>query len=198
MVFPGVMYNCESWTIKKAEHQAIDVFELWHWRGFLRVPWTARRSKSVSIKWNQPWILYGGIDAEAETPVFRSSYVNNWLIRKVPDAGKVLLQTKGEESIRGWVSLDDITNAMDMNLSKVSETVRDREACCASFHMVAKSQTWLGDWTSVFLSDKNFLLTKQWNQSGRLSSWNMWICYSRAGTAEVFLVYIYISCLMRG
>ena len=107
-------------------------------------PLDSKEIKSVSLKWNQPWILYGGIDAEAETPVFWSSDVNNWLIGKVPDAGKVLLQT-GEESIRGWVSLDDITNAMDMNLSKLSETVKDREACCASFHMVAKSQTWLGD-----------------------------------------------------
>ena len=130
---------------------------------------------------------HGGFDAEAETPGFWSSDVNNWLIGKVPVAGKVLLQA---ESIRGWVSLDGITNAMDMNLSKLSETVRDREAWYASFHMVAKSQTWLGDWTSVFLTDKNFLLTKQWNHSGRLSSWSMWICYSHTGTAEVLLVYI--------
>ena len=96
MVFPVVTYSCESWTIKKAESQRIDAFKLWGWRGLQRVPWTARRSnpldskyiKPVNLKGNQPWILIGRTDPEAEAPVFWSPDVNSWLTGKVPDAGK--------------------------------------------------------------------------------------------------------------
>ena len=85
MVFPVVMYGCESWNIKKAECRRIDAFELWCWRRLLRVPWTARRSNQ-SIKGNQSWIFIGRTDAEAETPVLRPPDVKNWLIGKDPDA----------------------------------------------------------------------------------------------------------------
>ena len=88
MVFPVVIYGCESWTLKKAEHWRIDAFELWCWRRLLRVPWTARRSSQSILKGNQSWIFTGRTDAEAETPIFWPPDAKNWLIGKDPDAGK--------------------------------------------------------------------------------------------------------------
>ena len=87
MVFLVVLYGCESWTIKKAEHQRIDAFELWCWRRLLRAPWTARRLNQVNLKGNQPRIFIGKTDAEVETPVFWSSDVNIGLIGKVHAVG---------------------------------------------------------------------------------------------------------------
>ena len=87
-VFPVVMYGCESWTIKKAEHRRIDAFELCLWRGLLRVPWTTRRKKSVYPKGNQSWIFIGRTDAEAEAPKLWPPDAKNQLIGKDPDAGK--------------------------------------------------------------------------------------------------------------
>ena len=86
MVFPVVMYGCDSWTIKKAECQIIDAFKLWCWRSLLRVPWTARRSNQSIL--NQSWIFIGRTDAEAETPILWTPDAKNWLIGKDPDAGK--------------------------------------------------------------------------------------------------------------
>ena len=86
MVFPVVMYDCESWTIKKAEHQRIDAFELWCWRRLLKVPWTARRS--INLKKSQPWIFTGRTDAEVEAPMFRPPDAKSQLFRKDLDAGK--------------------------------------------------------------------------------------------------------------
>ena len=115
MVFPVVMYGCESWTIKKAEHRRINAFELWCWRRLLRVPWTARRSNQSILKGNQSWIFIGRTDIEAETPVL-------WL----PDAKsleKTLLLGKIEgRRRRGWWRmrwLDDITHSMDMSLGEL-------------------------------------------------------------------------------
>ena len=88
MVFPVVMYGCESWTIKKVKHQRIDAFELWYWRRLLKVPWTARRSNQSILREINPGIHTGGTDAEAEAPVFWSPDVNSPLVGKVPDAGK--------------------------------------------------------------------------------------------------------------
>ena len=107
MVFPVVMYGCESWTIKKAEHQRIDVFELWGWRRLLRVPWTARRSnqRKSNPKGNQSWIFTGRTDAEAETPMLWPPDVKNWLIGKDPNAGKDWRwEEKGttEDEMVGW------------------------------------------------------------------------------------------------
>ena len=108
MVFPVVMYGCESWTIKKAEHQRIDAFELWCWRGLLRVPWTARRSNQSILKGvtkSKSWIFIGRTDAEAETPIFWPPDVKNWLTGKEPDAGKDWRQEeKGmiEDEMAGW------------------------------------------------------------------------------------------------
>ena len=97
MVFPVVMYGCECWTIKKAECWRIEAFELWCWRGLLRVPWTARRSKLVHPKGDQSWVFIGRTDAEAETPILWPPHAENWLIWKVPDAGKDWRQ---EEKVR--------------------------------------------------------------------------------------------------
>ena len=103
MVFPVVMYDCESWTIKKAEHQRIDAFELWCWRRLLKVPWTARRS--INLKKSQPWIFTGRTDAEVEAPVIWSPDANRWHIGKVPDAGKDWRQKEkrmSEDEMAEW------------------------------------------------------------------------------------------------
>ena len=88
MVFPMVMYECESWTVKKAEHQRIDVFELWCWRRLLRVPWTARRSNQSILKSVQPWVFFGRNDAKAEIPLLWPPHAKSCLIGKDSDAGR--------------------------------------------------------------------------------------------------------------
>ena len=104
MVFPVVMYGCESWTVKKAECWRIDAFESWCWRRLLRVPWTARRSNHVHPKRDQSWVFTGRTDIEAETPVLWLPHVKSWLIGKDPDAGKEWGQEKGttEDEMVGW------------------------------------------------------------------------------------------------
>ena len=104
MVFPVVMYECKSWTIKKAEHWRIDAFEHWCWRRILRVPWTSKKIKPVSPQENQPWIFIGRTDAEAEAPVLWLPDVENQLIGKNPDAGKDWRQEKWatEGKMVGW------------------------------------------------------------------------------------------------
>ena len=103
MVFPVVMYGCESWTVKKAERRRIDAFELWYWRRLLRVLWTARRSNQSIL--NQPWIFIGRTDAEAEAPILWPPDAESWLIGKDPGAGKDWRQEeKGatEDEMVGW------------------------------------------------------------------------------------------------
>ena len=105
VVFPVVMYGCESWTIKKAERRRIDAFELWCWRRLLRVPWTAKRSNQSILKENQSWIFIRRTEAEAETPVLWPPDEKNWLIGKDPDVGKDWrLEEKGptEDEMVGW------------------------------------------------------------------------------------------------
>jgi len=104
MVFPVVMYGCESWTVKKAEHRRIDAFELWCWRRLLRVPWTARRSNQSILK-DQSWVFIGRNDAEAETPILWPPHAKSGLIGKDPVAGRDLGQEeKGttEDEMAGW------------------------------------------------------------------------------------------------
>ena len=137
MVFPVGMYGCKSWTIKKAEHQRIDAFELWCWRRLLRSPLDCKEIQPVHLKGNQYWIFIGRTDAEAETPILWPPDAKNWLTGKDPDAGKDWRQEeKGmteDEMFRWhhWLS--------GPSLSKLWETVKDTEAWHAPVYGVAKS-----------------------------------------------------------
>ena len=152
MVFPVVIYECESWTIKKAESQIIDAFELWCWRRLLSVPWTIRRFNQSILKEISSKYSLEGLILKLKLQYFGHPMWRTDSLEKILMLGKIeCWRRRGRQRMR-W--LGDITDVMDMSFSRLRDLVMDREAWHAAVHEVAKSRTWLSDWTELRLRAK--------------------------------------------
>ena len=147
MVFPVVMYGCESWTIKIVECQKMDAFALWCWRRLLRAPWTTRGSNQSILKESQLWIFIGRTDAEVEAPILWPPDGKSWLIRKDPDAGKDWRQEKGttEDEMVGW---HHWLNEHEFEQAP-GDSLWQRSLGAAVRYTESQSQIHLSDWTTI-------------------------------------------------